>query len=561
MAKTKIVGTIGPASNDISVLRGMFRSGLSNIRINTAHIKDGDITQVRKMVDSLNSELGTCVGIMVDLKGPELRTGEFKEKPFGITEEKTYRISGKCERKDDIEINYPAIFSSVSVGDIILMSDGKVKFEVTEKNDDSIIVKALDSGVLKDRSRVNIPGRYLDIGVLTERDERYIDESIKNNVEFFALSFVQRKENVEYLQKKIFERGGNALVISKIETKSGLANLHDISTVSDMIMVARGDLGVELPLKEVSIAQKDIIVEAHKHGVATIVATQMLESMVNSPIPTRAEVSDITNTILDNGDALMLTEETAIGKYPVESIRYLQSVSEYVESVREQFPEPEEFLGNRVAYSIARASKIISEEIDADGILAFTKTGNTARMISAVRPKADIYAAVLSDNLACKLNLLRGVFPIKMPEEYKTSINLIDALSYVEKQGTFNKGDRVVVTSGAPYFLFGGTNDVRVATVGKFIGRGYPIGASIYEKVTRKLDGKGNILLVEKSLPELEKLPENFKGIIFLFDIPHELKGYLRRKGLTVLYNTNLSGELEEGQDVFVDGGTGVITA
>ena len=561
MASTKIVATVGPSSDSRDVLKKLFLNGLSTVRINTAHISVGYITKIRKLVDDLNSELEKNVGIMVDLKGPELRTGKFPGGELKISAGGSYRLlpEGKEGDGDLIRINSDKIFDSLSRGDTIVMSDGKLSFEVTEAGDGEVTIKSAEYGVLRDRARVNIPGRYLDLGVLTERDLDFVDEGLENSVEFFALSFVQIKQNVEDLQKVIMERGGDALIISKIETKSGLDNIHEISEVSDFIMVARGDLGVELPVKEVSMAQKKIIVEAHNHGVPTIVATQMLESMIASDSPTRAEVSDVTNAILDNADALMLSAETAIGKFPVEAVRYLRDIAEYVESEYREFPEPEEFYGNRVAFSIAKASKVVSGEIEADGILAFTRSGNTARMMSAVRPNVPIYAAVTTKNMANKLSLLKGVVPIIMPERFIDSNHLLPAIEYLNTLNLFRKGARLVITSGAPYFLFGGTNDVRVVTIGKFCGRGYPIGPSIEGAVTRKAEGKGDILLIEDGKMELLDLPSTFKGIILTVNVPQILKDKLTGKNITVLFNTKITSEIHEGQHVMIDGETGVV--
>lgn len=559
MAQTKIVATIGPSSDSPDVLKRMILNGLSCVRINTAHIQKGYITKIKKVLDKVNSDLGSSVGLMIDLKGPELRTGTFTGGSFSIKEGQSYEISASAQGKGAIEINYPNVFKTLEKGDEIVMSDGKVKFSVIENKKDSARIKAETSGVLRDRSRVNIPGRYLDLGVLTERDRTFLDEGIACGAEFYALSFVQGRANVTHLQKLLYEAGDRAYIVSKIETKSGFSNIDSISEVSDYIMVARGDLGVEMPLEDVALAQKKIILEAHKHGVPTIVATQMLESMVESASPTRAEVSDVTNAILDNADAVMLSEETAIGQHPVEAVGYLTRIAGYVEGARRGLEEPDEFLGNRVAYSIARASKIISGEIEANAILAFTQTGNTVKMISAVRPNIPIYAAVTVKTLGRQLNLLRGVIPIQMPESFSKTSDLVEAVSYIENHNHFKKGDRIVVTSGAPYFLFGGTNDVRVMTVGSFAARGYPMGPSIHGVLTRDQNGKGDILLVSSRGWDREQVTKKFKGIIFTIDISDEDKDFFAGKKKTVVFNTKIVKEIKEGTRITIDGGTGII--
>lgn len=557
MASTKIVATIGPSSFNENVLGEMYQNGLSIVRINTAHIEPGYIKKVKELTDELNRIKEKHVGVMVDLKGPELRTGTFTGGFLKVRQGENFEIPVTNHGK--ISFSHPEIYSTLSTGDLILLSDGKITMKVKGKSASSVMLESLDDGVLRDRSRVNVPGKFLPLGNLTDRDLVYLREGIDAGVDMFALSFVQRKEDVESLQEKIVEYGGDQFIVSKIETKNGFQNIREIAKVSDFIMVARGDLGVELPLKEVVMAQKRIIEESHKQGVPTIVATQMLESMVKSSTPTRAEVSDVTNAIMDNADALMLSEESSIGDYPEVAVRYLKEISEFVESKNVELSEPKEFLGNHVAYSIAKAAKMISAEINADAILALTKSGNTAKMLSAVRPNVPILAGVTSERLANKLNLYRGVEPIVL-DGGNSDVDVMEALALIEKTTCLKKGDRVIITSGAPYFVFGGTNEVRVATVGNFVGRGYPLGKSVHGKTFTKNSGSGDILLLDGAeFPEnivLEKL----KAVIFLPNITVKLRESIREKGVTVLHNTKMMRDLKPGELVHIDGSTGVIT-
>lgn len=559
MRRTKIIGTIGPSSSSKGVLKEMVRAGLSTVRVNTAHVSEGDIERTKELVDSINRDSGTHTGVMVDLKGPELRTGTFAGGVYDISKGKKYKLSYD-HQGCDICLNSPNVYSMIRENDIVLMSDGLVKLRVVELDEDWAVVTALNSGTIRDRSRVNIPGRLLELGTVTQRDVNFIEEGVRSGVAFFALSFVQSKKNVEELQKIVLDKGGNQEIVSKIETKNGLLNVREIARSSGFVMVARGDLGVELPLREVSMAQKKIIRECHSEGVPTIVATQILESMVNNNSPTRAEVSDITNAILDNTDALMLSEETAIGRYPVEAVRYLSQISEYVEPRINRASEPESFYGNRVAFSISMASKVVSSEINSDGILVFTKSGNTAKMVSAMRPDVPIYAAVTEESVARRLNLLRGVTPILLPPKFSKSNDLLGAVEYISSRGKFSKKSRFVVTSGAPYFLFGGTNDVRIVTMGKFYGRGYPAGKTIEGRITKRIEGDGEILLSDSIELNLPDILGKFQGIIFVKEIPLEFKERLVSSGLTVLTNASLVSEPEEGQLVTIDGETGVIT-
>ena len=560
MPDTKIIATMGPASADMAVLEKMAKNGLSAVRINTAHADPGYIGKIKGMIDRVNKKLGTYIGVLVDLKGPELRTGEFPGGSFEVKAGSQYILAPEGTKGDVFTINYPAILNTLTTNDLILMSDGRFRFKVVKSGKNQATVKSLDSGRMRDRSRINVPGKYLDLGVLTDRDIIFLKEGIKENVEFFALSFVQKKENVEHLQKQIMTNGGDQLIVSKIETKSGLQNIRTISRVSDLVMVARGDLGVELPLEEVVVAQKKIIDESHRYGVPTIVATQMLESMVNSSSPTRAEVSDVTNAIMDNTDCVMLSEETAIGKFPAEAVEYLNRISTYVEDKVGDFREPDDFLGNRVAYSISRAAKVVASEIEADGIVAFTQSGNTAKMISAVRPCVPIYTIVTDPHLGRKLNLFRGIRPVRIEPVKSDDGDLYETILSAEKSIKIRKGARLVITSGAPNFLFGGTNEVMVSTFGKFLGRGYPSGKSFRGIVAGKRV-KGDILIVNEDISEERDDFRKYRGIIFTGKASHEVMETLESSGIPVLYNTKIREKISEGDEIFIDGYTGIINS
>ncbi len=557
MVKTKIVATIGPASFDESTIIKMADKGLSTIRINTAHVDPGYITNVSKMVYKINSEHNKKLGIMVDLKGPELRTGEFSGGILNIEAGKEYNISDDGATKSDISINYK-ISGYLDKDTIIAINDGRVRFNVDSLENGIIKAKAMDNGVLHDRSRVNIPGKYIELGVLTDRDKLFIGESLKNNVNFYALSFVQSRENVYELQDYIFDKKGQGDIISKIETKNGYDNIESIVKVSDFIMVARGDLGVELPLKEVAMAQKRIINISHKYAVPTIVATQMLESMVNSDSPTRAEVSDVTNAILDDTDALMLSEETAMGKYPVEAVTYLYEISKYVESQSMSFPEPENFLVDPIAFSVAKGVKIMSSTIDVSSIIALTISGHTAKIISAIRPVNDIYAVVQSEWLARSLNLMKGVIPVVLPREYAQSENIYEIISKISPLANLKPGEKTIVVSGSPSFYLGGTNNIRVLSIGTFMGRGYPAGKSIAGKVDINRSGSGNIIILDRYDSSLDY--SKYDAAIIKSDVTNRIIDKFIQAGKTLVYNTELVSEIRGGSTISIDADTGIIT-
>ncbi len=557
MTKTKIVATIGPASFDESTIIKMADKGLATIRINTAHIEPGYITDVSRLVYRINKEHNKKLGIMVDLKGPELRTGQFQNGILNIVAGKIYNISDGPGGESDISINYK-ISDYIDKDTLIAINDGRVRFNVESIGNGIIKAQAMDNGTLHDRSRVNIPGKYIDLGVLTDRDKMFIEESLKNDINFYALSFVQSRENVYELQDYIYDRNGRGDIISKIETKSGYDNLESIVKASDFIMVARGDLGVELPLKEVAMAQKRIINISHKYAVPTIVATQMLESMVNLDSPTRAEVSDVTNAILDDTDAVMLSEETAMGKYPVEAVTYLYEISKYVESQSVSFPEPENFMVDPIAFSVAKGVKIMSSTIDVSSIVALTRSGHTAKIISAIRPVNDIYAVVQSEWVARSINLMKGVVPVVLPHEYAQKEDIYEIINKIAPLGFLQPGEKTIVVSGSPSLYLGGTNSIRVLSIGRFMGRGYPAGTSVTGKVDPDVPENGNIILLDKYEGTIDY--SKYDAIIIKSDVTNRIIDKFLDLGKTLVYNAELVEKIDKNITISIDADTGIIT-
>lgn len=552
MNRARFIATIGPSSLGYEMMSRMVDFGVASFRINTAHADIGYIGKVKNIIDQIIADKKREIipSILVDLKGPEIRmeTGSAYEVSISISKE--YSISE--EEGHDLTLSQKGIIETLGEGDTILVNDGRVKFIVRDIKNGVAKVKALNDGTIRNNSRVNIPGKILKLGSLTERDKRFAKEAISNEVGYFALSFVQESQNVEDLRNFIKVNGGEQFIISKIETSSGLMNIDRIIKTSDMIMIARGDLGVELPLKEVSIIQKQLIKKAHSYGIPSIVATQILESMVENETPTRAEVSDITNAILDNADILMLSEETAIGKYPVEAVEYLNDVVKFVEGGIADFDEPDAFLGNRVAYSLSKSAKIISRDIESN-ILVMTKSGNTVKMLSALRPRGKIFVITPNRGLEGKLGLYNNVYPIHL-DDYSGDYE--DIMNRVKKTGVFEKGEAIVVTSGEGYFTFGGTNDIRVEIIGEFIGRGYATGESISGNITTNPDGSGEILITQ----DCYNIPKKkFDGIIFRCNPTDSFIQILQKKTRCIVRMAILKEEIPEGEMISIDSMTGII--
>jgi pyruvate kinase len=556
MSLTKIIATIGPSIEDYSVLKTLALSGMNCIRINTAHASEESIEKIVKMRNSLEIETGRIISIMVDLKGEELRILT-KSGDIEIKAGKEYKISDKQFSAWDIAINLEKSIGVIEPGDLLIAMDGRVKFQVNKVENGVLTANALTSGTLKNKGRLNIPGRYVPLASVTERDREFLQLAIKHQIEFCAMSFVQSAGQINDLHDLIMEMNGNLKIIAKIETKKALDNIREIVAVADVIMVARGDLGVEVPLSEVSISQKEIISVAHSNGVPTIVATQILESMVNSETPTRAEVSDITNAILDNADALMLSEETAVGKYPEAAVKTLSGIAEYVERKVKHFPGPDVYFGNRVTFSISKATRVISDEVSSDAIIVITRTGNTARMVSAVRPSMVIIAAVPHRLIAGFTTLLRGVIPVIIGSDLSETITIPQIIEQIRQKGMINTGNRIVVTSGIPEMVFGGTTEVKVMTVGDVVGRGFGSGKSMKGKLTIEPDYAGEIILIKGKI-DINKV-RGKKGIITERQLKREEAEKLRSSGITTLSGVVLFRELKNSTEISVDIETGVI--
>ncbi|MHB1439640.1 MAG: pyruvate kinase [Cuniculiplasma sp.] len=556
LPKTKIVATFGPACSDEKLMEKMVESGVTCFRLNTAHSSTDELMKLVEFRNRMADERKRYVSIMVDLKGPELRAVLGQEK-IEILEGKEYSLGQKGE-KVNISIAVDGVISSLKKGDVILFMDGKIRTEVVNEGDRKCTIRSSVEGTLKNNGRMNIPGRYIPMGILQERDKEYLKLSVEHKVEFVALSFVQNRKEIDMVHDMISDMGGNIQIISKIETKQALDNLDGIVKASDALMVARGDLGVEMPLHEVSVSQKFIMKRAHSTGLPIIVATQMLESMVSSESPTRAEISDVTNAILDNTDALMLSEETAIGQFPLEAVQVLRDTSLYVEEYYCDFSEPAEFTGSKITFSVARSTKLLSDQIKAHHIVAFTRGGNTARMVSSMRPRAGIIAATPSRLVACRINLYRGIYPYVL-KEFRENISVNEVLNLLLESNLIRKGERIVVISGHPEHLFAGTAQVSILTAGKLVARGYVLGPSISGKVN---EGKGSIFVgSEEDLSRSGINQEEYSGFIIRGNVRRTLINRLQEMGKTCIYSTIVLQEVKKGEIVFIDSDIGFVYA
>ncbi len=452
--KTKIVCTIGPATETVEKLSALVEAGMNVMRLNFSH---GDFAEHQNRIVNLKKvteKTGKTVAVFQDLGGPKIRTGEFATPTVTLNVGQTFTFTTEkiVGNENRVSINYPLLPKEVKVGGYILVDDGKKKFEITKIQGSEVITKVLAGGVTKGKRGVNLPGAYLSISSLTEKDRTDLAFGIKNKVDYIALSFVRRPADVAELRDLLKAAKSKAQIISKIETPEALENIDEIIALSDAIMVARGDLAVEIPAEEVPLVQKMLIRKCNVVGKPVITATQMLESMIKSPVPTRAEVSDVANAIIDGTDAIMLSEETTLGEFPVEAVSMMTKIALSVEKdvyTTDTIAEYEESHG--ITDVISRSAVLASHALAARAIAALTTTGRTARLIARYRPAERIIALTTSQTVANQLMLSFGCYPVVVPQFNDTEEVLSLVRSTVLKEKLASKGDTVTVVAGVPF--------------------------------------------------------------------------------------------------------------
>lgn len=453
MKKTKIICSIGPASCNVEVMTKMVEAGMNVARINFSHATDEEKVNVVKTVKEVRKNTGKYIGILYDTKGPEFRNGMLENDEITLVSGKTIRmvkenVLGNDER---FSVNHPSAIDSLNVGNVVLLENGLMKIEVISKEEDGVTCKIINGGVLGNKKSLSVPGVRLDIPFISEVDYNDIVYACEHDGNYLALSFVSCKEDVLEVRKILKEKNREDLkIISKIESTTGVENLKSIIEVSDGIMVARGDLGVEVPMEELPIIQNEIILNCRANGKIAVVATEMLESMKKNARPTRAEVSDIAYAVLSGTDAVMLSGETTTGKYPVEAVSYMASICEanekyfdYEEKIEAHYPKD---IPSTVAASIDEATNALDVKV----VVAATLSGYTARKISNLRPNSIILAACPNEDIANSLSLNFGVYPTIIPIEKTTDKLLSDCVNKAKEMFSLNKGDIVILSGGIP---------------------------------------------------------------------------------------------------------------
>ncbi|MBA9087413.1 pyruvate kinase [Fontibacillus solani] len=473
MRKTKIVCTIGPSSESLENIKKLILAGMNVARLNFSH---GDFEEHGgriKNIRQASEELGKSVAILLDTKGPEIRTGKLKEEPIELEQDQFITLTTEeiLGDKDRISVTYVDLPGDVEVGSTILIDDGLIGLTVVEVQGTEIKCRIINGGTIKSKKGVNVPGVKISLPGITEKDANDIKFGIESGIDFIAASFVRKASDVLEIRQLLEKHNAAHIqIISKIENQQGIDNLDEILEVSDGLMVARGDLGVEIPAEDVPLAQKRMIEKCNIAGKPVITATQMLDSMQRNPRPTRAEASDVANAIFDGTDAIMLSGETAAGKYPVESVETMSRIAEKAESAleyREIFIKQSNAQQTTVTEAISQAVANSALELNAKAIITSTETGYTARMVSKYRPKAPIIAVTTEDQTMRRLALNWGVTPVKGTLAASTDEMFDYAMKGGLDSGLVKEGDLVVITAGVPLGRSGSTNLIKIGQVRK----------------------------------------------------------------------------------------------
>ncbi|MBP1154604.1 MULTISPECIES: pyruvate kinase [unclassified Paenibacillus] len=486
MRKTKIVCTIGPVSESLDMFKKLIDAGMNVARLNFSHGDFEEHGNRIKTVRQASQEMGKSIAILLDTKGPEIRTGKLKDdQKVELIQDNlitltTEEVLGDAER---VSITYRDLYKDVRIGSTILIDDGLIGLSVEDIRGTDIVCRIKNGGLLGGKKGVNVPGVKINLPGITEKDANDIIFGIQQGVDFIAASFVRKASDVIEI-REILERYNAAQIqiISKIENQEGVDNLDEILEVSDGLMVARGDLGVEIPAEDVPIVQKAMIKKCNQVGKPVITATMMLDSMQRNPRPTRAEASDVANAIFDGSDAVMLSGETAAGKYPIESVQTMARIAERAEQAmehREILVRQSKAQQTTVTEAISQSVANSALELDAKAILTATESGYTARMVSKYRPKAPIIAVTPDERVLRRLSLVWGVVPVKGESCSSTDQLFEHAVDSSVKTGLVSLGDLVIITAGVPVGRSGTTNLIKVHQIGEMIAKGQGIGTQI----------------------------------------------------------------------------------
>ena len=529
MLKTKIVCTLGPATDDDKILKALMMEGMSVARFNFSH---GDYKQHERnmqRVKQLREELNLPIATLLDTKGPEIRIGKFQQESILLEEGQEFTLTTNeiVGDKDKVSISYKDLIKDISVGSKILIDDGLVELKVMRLTSTDMICTVVNGGMISNFKGVNVPNVQLSMPFISEKDRQDIIFGIQQGFDFIAASFTRCAEDILQIRNILSEYNCNNInIIAKIENMQGVNNIDEIIRVSDGIMVARGDMGVEIPIQNVPVLQKMIIKKVYNAGKQVITATQMLDSMMKNPRPTRAEATDVANAIYDGTGAIMLSGETAAGKYPVEALKTMVSIAKSAEAdmdYKARFKNREVTENKDVTNAISHATCTTAMDLNAAAIITVTKSGKTARMISKYRPECPIIGCSTYEHICRQMNLSWGVLPLVIKEENNTDELFDHAVAAAEKAGYVKSGELAVITAGVPLGISGTTNIIKVHVVGHILLKGQGITkksvcASLCvcqsEEEVKENFRPGDILVISETSNEMMEQLKQASGMI-----------------------------------------------
>ncbi|MDF2511248.1 MAG: pyk [Herbinix sp.] len=472
MRKTKIICTLGPSANDEPVIRELINAGMDVARFNFSHGDHEEHLGRLRIIEKLRKELDKPIATLLDTKGPEIRIGTFKDnKKIHLVDGQTFTLTSREVEGDEsiVSISYPNLIFDVEAGTRILIDDGLIEMIVDDVTSTDIICTVRNSGVISNRKGVNVPGVHLSMPYISDKDRSDIIFGIEQKYDFIAASFVRTAEDVKDIRKILNKYQSQTNIIAKIENYQGVANIDEIIEAADGIMIARGDMGVEIPLEEVPVLQKMIIKKVYNAGKQVITATQMLDSMMKNPRPTRAESTDVANAIYDGTSAIMLSGETANGDYPVESLKTMVKIAMRAEAdidYKKRFRIMEANTDPTVTDAVSRATVTVAHDLNAKMIITVTTSGITARMISRYRPECQILGCSTNPIVCRQMNLSWGVTPLLINLEHDTFELFEHAIQAVEDEGYLKDGELAILTAGVPLGMSGTTNLIKVQVAG-----------------------------------------------------------------------------------------------
>jgi pyruvate kinase len=465
LRRVKILATLGPASQDPAIVAKLFEAGADVFRINMSHCPHDVMRERIQTIRSLSAHYKREIGVLVDLQGPKLRLGQFAEGSAILSNGAQFRLDSDPTPGDAtrVQLPHPEILTALREGHYVIIDDGKIRLHVTEATRDYALARVIVGGVISNRKGVSLPDTEIPVSAMTAKDRSDLDAALNEGVDWVAVSFVQRPDDVAEVKKIV---RGRAFVLAKIEKPQAINRLEEIMEVSDALMVARGDLGVEMPLEQVPGLQKRITRMARRLGKPVVVATQMLESMITSPVPTRAEVSDVATAVFEGADAIMLSAESAAGQFPIESVATMNRIAEEVERDSVYRPvidaqrTPPEATG---ADAIATAARDIAQTLDVKAVVAWTSSGSTPIRIARERPRPAILALTPNRVTARRLSLVWGIHAVVTKDAHDIDDMALRGCKFANREGFSKEGERIVIVAGVPFGTPGATNMIRIA--------------------------------------------------------------------------------------------------